>query len=166
MITLQEVFAALKPQAQAQAFCGKFAANICGHRTPESRELLIGGKLFNIKIPLSENGIPDYCFKCHEDNAILCAWCGEHILIGDFVTLYSANPKLFIPAKSSVIYNDDPMQLIGCVREECIYSCSDLAGQWVVNRHGKCEVLRLRSPMEKSIHEDIVFERRYPYVTQ
>lgn len=96
---------------------------------------------------------PEYCPECYAKAVIKCAWCGETILPGDPITLYSPGPptELFISTKEpgeaqqqrqkkdfvvpehAVIYQREPrLVLVGCLGWDCADTGGDRAGFWVM----------------------------------
>lgn len=65
-------------------------------------------------------------------------------MIGDPVTLYTPMKKDFEIPKHAVVYNKDPLQLVGCLRWDCAECGGDRSGFW--NYPGKVE--RVLSPIE------------------
>ena len=117
----------------------------CGHETELKGEIKAFGEDGIITIPKNDDGTVDYCLKCLESMTERCAWCGKPIFIGDPITLYSPMDKKFKIPDYAVIYNKDPLQLVGCLRWECAESGADRAGFWIPP--GK--VYRVLSPLEQ-----------------
>jgi len=122
----------------------------CGHETLKKDKVTAFGKSAVIKIPIVD-GKTDYCHRCLEKMAIKCAWCGNVIFIGSPVTLYMATKKDFKIPEHAVIYNENPLQLVGCRRCAELGS-ADWMGYWVPP--GK--VQRVMSPTEVAIQSNKV----------
>lgn len=120
-------------------FGRNYKATVCGHKT----KLIGKGKVFGQEY-ISVRKIPfEYCCGCLEKMAIRCAWCGNPILTGDPVTLYTPLKDFVIP-DYAIVYKEDPLQLVGCLGWKCADTGADRTGFWVVP--GK--VRRVPSPME------------------
>ena len=94
-----------------------------------------------VKQPKDEH----YCPDCIKSMCIKCAWCSGLIMVGDPVTLYSPRNKSFVPPEHAAVYNDEPLQLVGCLGWNCADTGADRAGFWVPP--GKVD--RVASPMEE-----------------
>lgn len=94
----------------------------CGHKTRDSLLAKALGEDPRIKdILLNEKGRIRYCHKCLEKMAIRCAWCGETILIGEPITLYS--PAFGSEMPDFAVEEDArtlPRNFIGCFRDRCV----------------------------------------------
>ncbi len=88
----------------------------------------------------------DYCPQCWRKAAIKCAWCGEIILPGEPITLYTPREGVTVP-EYAVVYKEAPLQLVGCLRWDCADTGASRAGFWVMP--GK--VQRVASPLEMLI---------------
>jgi len=82
-------------------------------------------------MPLNEKSSVDYCLDCFGKMAIRCARCGGLIFIGDPITFFTPR-KNRVPGYA-VIYGQDPLQLISCLR--CIEI--GVAGFWLPDESGK-----------------------------
>lgn len=127
-------------------FGRSYVAKVCGHKT----KLLTRVNVFGQTVFLSLNKKKEirYCASCHAKAVIKCAWCGEPILPDEPITLYTPKKDFKVP-EYAVVYNQEPLQLVGCLGWEC---CSgiDRAGFWVMP--GK--VQRVLSPMEMILMGD------------
>ena len=95
----------------------------------------------------------EYCSDCLVKMSIRCAWCGKSILVGSPITLNTPIRKNFKVPDYAVVYKENPLQLVGCLRWECADTGLDRAGFWVVP--GK--VHRVVSPLEMLMAtEDVV----------
>jgi hypothetical protein len=122
-----------------------YKANVCSHETNKSGRISSLGRISLMKMPLSENGNPDYCLECIGKMAIECAWCKEPISIGDPVTLYIANEENASElSEHAVRYAEDPQCVVGCLRWNCGQSGIDRQGFWMPPG----QVERIPSPLE------------------
>lgn len=135
-------------------FRSDYTANVCGHKTKRSGEILHAtGDHSIMTMPLAENGRSDYCLDCIGKMAIPCGWCGKSIHVGDPITLYVAgkDAKLFPGAKAYLGTVGDPavnvetlaakpwlagssaeqVTVVGCLRWECADTGCDRAGFWI-----------------------------------
>jgi hypothetical protein len=126
-------------------FKKKYVGNVCKHRTLLSGEIRAQSEGFLMKMPLEENGSPEYCLECIGKMSIRCAWCGEPIFIGDPVTLYKPVETFDVP-EYAVPYGDSKC-FVGCLRATCADGC-DRAGFWVPPG----EVYRVPTPIEMALH--------------
>lgn len=120
-----------------------YVATKCGHKTKLIAEVDIFGK--KLIITLNNKEI-EYCADCLAKMSIRCAWCGRLIKVGDPVTLNTPRESFQIP-DYSVVYNKNPLQLVGCLRWHCTDTGMDRAGFWIIP--GK--VYRVLSPIEMAI---------------
>ncbi len=127
-----------------QIFGREYQAKECGHFTKCYGWI----EAFGEKIPIIQKREPDYCFKCLSKMTIRCAWCGKPIFICNPVTLYTP-PKGFQIPQYAVVYNDNPVQLVGCLRVICNGLGADRMGFWVPP--GK--VQRVLSPAEMVLNQ-------------
>lgn len=125
----------------------RYTAVKCGHITKRTGLVSVFGETATVKMPLNKDGSLDYCLKCIGKMGIRCAWCGHPIFIGDAVTLYTPHSDFQVPAYA-VVFKNDPLQLVGCIRWNCAESGVDRAGFWIPDENGKGKVLRVRSPIE------------------
>ena len=140
-----------------------YIANACGHQTKKTGEVRANGARYILSLPLWKNGNPDYCIDCIANMSIKCAWCSHPIRVGDPITLYSPGPRMdfisseepsevqrvraqddFVVPDHAVVYCDDPLMLVGCLRWDCADSGMDRQGFWFAP--GK--VHRVLSPIE------------------
>ncbi|MFZ2072640.1 MAG: hypothetical protein WAV10_03100 [Minisyncoccia bacterium] len=128
---------------------GKTYLAKCGHETKEIDIVSAFGEKTETKVPI-KNGEIEYCHKCLDKMAIRCAWCGRPIFVGDPITLYSPTDKNFKIPEYAVVYNKDPLQLVGCPRMDCAESGCDYAGRWVppstVYRHPSVIEMTIANP--------------------
>lgn len=115
----------------------------CGHAAKWKTAMVIHGQGGVYRLSDKK---PKYCPACWAKAAIKCAWCGNAIMPGDAVTLYTPNPhKDFKVPDYAVMYKEKPhLQLVGCLRWDCAETGADRAGFWVMP--GK--VQRVASPIE------------------
>lgn len=127
-------------QAMFYRYCGRTYECDCGHTTKWKTLMIINGHQGVYRVPSKK---PDYCPQCWAKAGIRCAWCGDIILPGDAVTLYTPKEGFEIP-KYAVVYQHEPyLQLVGCLDWNCA-AAFDRAGFWVMP--GK--VQRVMSPLE------------------
>ena len=119
----------------------------CGHQTHRTGKVSAFGQSIKTKMPINEDGTVDYCLDCLAKMVIRCGWCGEPIFIGNPITLYTPPEDFEIPYYA-VIYNEDPLQIVGCLGWDCAQSGADRAGFWVPGEDGKGQVERVRTPFE------------------
>ncbi|MFA6391220.1 MAG: hypothetical protein WCW66_00520 [Patescibacteria group bacterium] len=111
---------------------------------------------------MNTDGSVDYCHDCLGSMTIQCVWCGEPILVGDPITLYTPAIALFAPVdewcipKHAVIYRKEhPVQLVGCLRMSCADSSADRAGFWLPGEDGKGRVLRVQTALEAILNAPV-----------
>lgn len=130
----------------------------CGHETKESDTVSAFNDSTVTKITIV-NCTTEYCHKCLEKMAIKCAWCGGTIFIGDSVTLYSPVNKDFQVPSHAIVFNKDPLQLVGCHRRNCADSGADYAGVWIppgmVLKHPSMIEIALANPGCAVIRNDL-----------
>ena len=132
---------------------GKIIAKKCGHEVQRKTEIEVFGEKFPME--LKDGCTPDWCPACMSKAAIRCAWCGKFIMPGDPITLYSPTKNDFVKPEHAVVYQENPLQLVGCMRWECAHTGADRAGFWKMPG----EVQRLLSPIEQVLMggKDMVF---------
>ncbi len=121
----------------------------CGHTATYKTVLSIHGREGEYVLPSAN---PLWCPQCFAKAAIKCAWCGYPIVPGDPVTLYTPGPRsdIFISTKEpseaqirrqqkefvlpdgAVVYSQNPLRVVGCLRWECADTGGDRAGFWVM----------------------------------
>lgn len=132
-------------------FSKTYTANICGHKTKLERVEIHNDQAVITNIPLADNGSPDYCIDCINDMAIMCAWCGGQIKIGNPITLYTPH-DFFETANYAVSYNEGGSKaLVGCMRGDCAGDVGDRAGFWLPGDDGKGMVFRVPTAFEALI---------------
>lgn len=121
-----------------------YTAVKCGHRTKRSGSVSAFGCTINTKMRRNRDGSVDYCLDCIGKMAIQCAWCGDPIFIGDPITLYTPRGEFKVP-EHAVIYNNEPLQLVGCLSLNCAETGADRAGFWLPgeNTRGVCSACQL-----------------------
>lgn len=119
-------------------------ARICGHKTKQKGEVSAYGSTTDTVMPLND-GTVDYCLECIAGMAIQCAWCGRTIFIGDPVTLFTPKDPEFVAPEHAVVFKEQPLQLIGCLRSSCCDTVADRAGVWVPDEGGNGHVQLLQS---------------------
>jgi len=104
----------------------------CGHKCIISDELTAFGQTIIYTLPI-KGGKIEYCHKCLGKMTIRCAWCGNPIFIGDFITLYRPTRKkdFVIPSWAVIYDNKKEQQLVGCQRKGCVDSNTDYCGHWL-----------------------------------
>jgi len=135
-------------------FSGKEALRAeCGHEIKSRKgKVRAFGETIETTVPVDEQDVTAYCHACLSTMAILCAWCGKPIFIGDPVTLYTPRNGNYKPPEGSRIYREDPLQLVGCLRWECADSGADRAGFW----YPPGEVYQVLSPLEQCLRSGTV----------
>lgn len=112
----------------------KVLATECGHRTKVRGVVMMLGKEVAFKLPL-KHGETAHCSDCLAKMAIRCAWCGEPILIGHPITLYSAMNGDWVAPDYAVPYSegedDRSGRYLGCLRWKCAEMGGDRAGFWL-----------------------------------
>lgn len=123
---------------------------MCGHETKIKDTLHLFGEEVECGLLFQENGKVEYYHRCIEAMAILCAWCGKPIIIGDPLTLMTPRNKNFKTPEHAVVYSQNPLQLVGCLRWDCCDTGGLRAGFWIPP--GK--VYRVPSPIEMAMASD------------
>ena len=114
----------------------------CGENTLR----VIRFKVDNGRQFMSQPKSGTYCSKCIESMCIKCAWCEGSIMPGDPITLYGPiNRKEFQVPEYAVVYRQEPLRLVGCLRWNCADTGADRAGFWIPP--GKVD--RVLSPIEE-----------------
>lgn len=120
----------------ALPFSREYHATMCGHQTPcQGHVHAHGGSTFT-KMPITGKKTVDYCLDCLGKMAIRCAWCDRPIFIGDPVTLYTPTEGFTVP-EHAVVYQTDPLQLVGCLDWDCAFTGADRAGFWYPDPENK-----------------------------
>lgn len=101
----------------------------CGHETKLEGTISAFGEKRKMKMNFDPGNV-EYCLDCIAKMSIICPWCGKPIFVGDHITLYSPVDKDFKIAKNVHVYNQDPLQLVGCQRPSCADTGADYAGFW------------------------------------
>lgn len=102
----------------------------CGHTSKLKKEVNVNGEKTTLRINYKPGKKVPYCLDCVEKMHITCPWCGRPIYVGDYITLYTPkNPNFVIP-KGSVVYSENPLQLVGCQRRDCADTGADYCGIW------------------------------------
>lgn len=151
---IQKIRYALK-KVMLRFFPGKtYTAAICGHPTKICGEIKTLDSSTIMEMPKNKDGVPDFCLECIGKMTIRCPWCKEEISIGDPITLYSTGNKDFKVPEESVVFKEDPLTLVGCLRFDCADTGCDRAGFWYpdtedyVEGKPKGKVFRIPSPIE------------------
>ena len=149
---------------------GSTTATICGHTTDLKGPVTAFGREITIRIRRDRDGTTIYCLDCLAKMAIRCAWCGEPILIGDRITLYSPraiekfnelwarNTRLELQdhesglrmPKEAVVYKMEkgfPF-VVGCLSISCADTGADTGGYWMPGPDGKGMVVRTPTAYE------------------
>lgn len=104
----------------------------CGHTTKLKDKLHAFDESCTCEILQKDKNSVEYCHRCLEKMTIVCAWCGKPIFIGDPITLYSPDKKEEFKLKEhAVVYNEEKMQVVGCLRWNCADTGGDRAGFWM-----------------------------------
>jgi len=118
----------------------RYKATKCGHRTKRCGSVSAYGHTITTKMKKNDTGSIDYCLDCIGKMAIKCTWCGDPIFVGDPVTLYTPVDRDFDIPKHAIVYNKEPLQLVGCLSRDCADTGADRAGFWLpdddVKGHG------------------------------
>jgi hypothetical protein len=61
-----------------------YQTNICGHETKREAIVYHNGREVIIKMPLTKNGCPDYCFNCFDEMTTTCL-CEKDIHVGEWL---------------------------------------------------------------------------------
>lgn len=122
----------------------------CGHTAKRKTSLTIDGRSGVFTVPRQA---PPYCPQCWAEAAIKCAWCGDIIVPGDPITLYSPGKPAglffstkepseaqqrrkqedFVVPEYAVVYQREPrLVLVGCLGWDCADVITDRAGFWVM----------------------------------
>lgn len=116
----------------------------CGHNTTLAGSIEWRGETFPGVVEVDpETGRPPECFTCLVRWVIPCVWCGEAILPGDPITLYSPRAPGFVPPEGAVLYDERLRQYVGCFRRACA-DPTDRMGFWMPPGG----VYRVASPLE------------------
>lgn len=115
----------------------------CGHVTPIEFDAEVMGEPHHMKLKRADKA-PPFCRECFIEGAIVCPWCGKPITYGDPITLYTPMKKDFKIPEGAVVFQENPLQLVGCLRIGCADTGADRAGFW--QYPGK--VYRVLSPLE------------------
>lgn len=128
----------------------------CGHETKLEGVISKFGKETEITLCFDDEGVIDTCLQCVSDATIACAWCGEHILPDEGITLYASVDPKYSPHEGSVVYKKDDVSgkvyYVGCLRWNCADSGADRTGFWILP--GK--VQRCLSPLEECLRGEKV----------
>jgi hypothetical protein len=125
----------------------RYKATKCGHHTKQRGPVQAFGQTATIRMPKNKDGSVDYCLACIGEMMIRCAWCGKPIFIGEPITLYTPRGDFQVP-EHAVVYNNDPLQLVGCLRWDCAESGVDRAGFWLPGDDCNGRVYRVPTPIE------------------
>jgi len=125
-----------------------YTATKCGHRTKRAGRVSAFECTIITKMPKNESGSVDYCLSCLGGMTIQCAWCKDPIFIGDPVTLYTPRNRAFVVPPHAVVYNENPLQLVGCLDWLCADTGADRAGFWLPGEDGKGRVYCVQMPYE------------------
>ena len=125
----------------------RYTATKCGHRTKRSGQVSAFGHTMTTKMPRNRDGSVDYCIDCISKMAIQCSWCSHPIFVGDPVTLYTPSDDFQAP-QHAVVYNSEPLQLVGCLGWNCADTGADRAGFWLPGENGKGRVRRVPTAYE------------------
>lgn len=125
----------------------EYVATKCSHRTKGQGPVSAYGQTLMCNIPLNKDGSVDFCLDCIGKMSIRCAWCGEAIFVREPITLYTPRPEFKVP-EHAVVYQENPLQLIGCLRMGCADSGADRAGFWLPGDDVKGYVRRVPTAYE------------------
>ena len=148
-------------------------ATKCNHKTKQKGKVSAFGHSTKTSMPINKSGSVDWCLDCIEKMAIQCAWCGNAIFIGEPITLYSPGPLAeffsseepseiqkarwqedFVAPDYAVVYQENPLVLVGCLYRYCADPGADRAGFWFPGKAGKGEVWRIPTVHEKIMVSD------------
>lgn len=118
----------------------RYRAVKCGHKTKRTGPMMVFGEQITMQMPINKDGTVDYCLDCLGKMSIHCAWCGEPISIGDPITLYTPRDKEFEVPEEAVIYTQEPLRLVGCLRWDCAHTGADRGGFWLPGEDGQGQV--------------------------
>lgn len=118
-------------------------ANVCGHKTKRYGFMQCLGETSVMRMPLQDNGQPDYCLDCVGKMGIRCTWCGGLITIGSPVTLLVPLKSFAVPEYAVRHIENGVTSFVGCLSSRCA-DVFDICGYWVPP--GK--VMRVPSPIE------------------
>jgi len=102
----------------------------CGHETKRKDRISSFGESAVMQLLIKKGKTP-YCHRCIEKMSIRCAWCGRVIFISEPITLYIPLAKGFKIREYAVVYNKEPLQLVGCLRQGCAEMFADRSGFWL-----------------------------------
>jgi hypothetical protein len=125
----------------------RYKAVKCGHRTKRSGPVSAFGCTITTKMPKNDGGSVDYCLDCIGKMTIKCAWCSDPIFIGNPITLYTPRGEFQVP-EHAVVYNKEPLQLVGCLGWNCADTGADRSGFWLPGEDGKGRVQRMPTAYE------------------
>lgn len=128
-------------EAYLLSLIGKSYQCKCGHKAKRKTAVFFDGKFDGVFVLSPKE--PKYCPDCWTKAAIRCAWCGEIITPGSPITLYSPKEEDFKIGEGVVVYNKDPLVLVGCLGWNCA-DAMDRSAFWVMP--GRVE--RVMSPLE------------------
>ena len=134
--------------ANVNPFRRRYTATKCGHQTKISGKINVFGRPAFMKMPKNDKGSCDYCLDCISAMSIQCAWCKEPIVIGEPITLYIPKKEFQVPPHA-VIYEKNPLQLVGCLSMRCAHSGVDRAGFWLPGENGRGKVYRVATILEQ-----------------
>lgn len=150
-------------------------ASKCGHHTSFVGTIHVFGHSATMAMPMNVEGATDYCLDCIEKMSIRCAWCEDPIVVGDPITLYTPKSEkdiergfdamqkrgqiefpfvieegLGFPLPDlAVVYQQKPLQVVGCLGWDCADTGADRAGFWMPGENGKGMVRRVRTAFEE-----------------
>lgn len=109
----------------------------CGHSTKLFGQITAYETDGGIFAPVDHLGRVTLCLSCVSKMSIRCAWCTRPIVVGDSVSLLAPHEE-FVLEDYMVVYQDDPLLLVGCMRPECagILPEDPLSGKWHAGQNG------------------------------
>ena len=131
----------------------RYKAVKCGHTTKLAGTIETFGEKVRFKLGQNKNGEVQYCLDCVGKMTIKCAWCGDIIPVGSPITLYTPKGDFNVP-EHAVVYNEDPLQLVGCLGWDCAETGADRAGFWTSGEDGKGTVHRVPTVFEMMLAGD------------
>lgn len=116
------------------------------------------GEQLRCHLQLNPDGTVDFSLDDIGKMSIKCAWCAKPILAGLPITLYTPTEPDFVIPEYAVVYKEEPLQLVGCLRMGCCDTGADRAGFWVPNtdepEKREAHVHRVLSPLEQVIMQN------------
>lgn len=106
-----------------------YKSKICGHLTKLVTEVQVFGEYFLVSCQQDDL---DYCPTCVAKMSILCAYCKSPIFIGDPIMLCIPKYKYFEVPAHAVVCQKNPLQVVRCLKPQCVGILVDRMGFWVI----------------------------------